>query len=209
MLGAARLTLKNLTPTFSAGASPAFTSEGVAGAYVYITVSFGYNEVSQGDIIWWEVVPNVGTINVDDFDISSGNFAIGIPSPITFNIGIKGDSLTEGLESFYVRFRSLNSNGAILAISNIVEINDTSTNATYAFTLPFSFTNPNEGTSTVFTVATTNVANGTILPWTIRNMGSNTGITANDFTTGSLTGTVTINNNTGSFTLTYRNDETF
>lgn len=209
MLGAARLTTKNLSPSYSVGVSPSTTNEGAAGGYVYLTVTFQYNDISIGETVFFDVVPVSGSITADDFDTPTRTIGISTSSPITFNLGIKGDSLTEGTESFYVRVRDTNAGGAILAISNTVVITDSSTNATYAFTAPQQYTNPNEGTSTVFTVVTTNVANGTILPWAIRNISNNTGITASDFTSGSLTGTVTINNNTGSFTLTYTNDNTF
>jgi hypothetical protein len=209
MLGAARLTTKNLTPSYSVGISPATTNEGAAGEYVYLTVTFRYNDISIGETTWFEVIPVSGDLNANDFDQANRTIGIGIPSPITFNLGIKGDSLTEGTESFFIRVRDTNAGGAILADSNIITINDTSINATYAFTAPSQYTNPNEGTSTVFTVVTTNVANGTVLPYIIRNIGNNTGITNSDFTSGTLLGTVTINNNTGSFTLTYSNDATF
>jgi hypothetical protein len=209
MLGAARLTTKNLSPSYSLGVSPSTTNEGAAGAFVNLTVTFQYNDVSIGDTVWFEVVPISAGIDANDFDQATRTIVISTTSPITFTLGIRGDSLTEGTETFFVRARNINAGGNILATSNTVTIIDSSTNATYAFTTPTSFTNPNEGTSTVFTLVTTNVANGTVLPYAIRNIGNNTGITASDFTQGSLTGTVTINNNTGTFTLTYTNDNTF
>jgi hypothetical protein len=209
MLGAARLTTKNLSPSYSLGVSPSTTNEGVAGGFENLTVTFQYNDVSIGDSVFFEVVAISAGIDANDFDQATRTIVISTTSPITFTLGIRGDSLTEGTETFFVRARNANANGAILATSNTVTIIDSSTNATFAFTAPTAFTNPNEGTSTTFTLVTTNVANGTVLPWAIRNIGNNTGITASDFTSNSLTGTVTINNNTGSFTLTYSNDNTF
>jgi hypothetical protein len=209
MLGAARLTTKNLSPSYSVGLTPSTTNEGAAGGVINVTGRIYFNETSIGEFVYWEVVPVSGSITTNDFNQSSGTIALGYSTFTEFSIGVLGDSLTEGIESFYVRLRLTNASGPILAFSNTVTINDSSTNATYAFTAPSQFTNPNEGTSTVFTLVTTNVANGTVLPWAIRNIGNNTGITAADFTSNSLTGTVTINNNTGSFTLTYRNDNTF
>jgi len=207
MLGAARLTTKNLTPSYSVGLAPASTNEGAAGGFVYVTASVFSNAISSSEVVSWEIVPVSGDLNANDFDFNTGSITLN-GSFNTFNIGIRGDSLTEGTESFFVRIR--NASQQILATSNNVTISDTSTNATYAFTTPSSFTNPNEGTSTIFTIVTTNVANGTILPYAIRQTGQNQNyITAADFTSGSLTGTVTINNNTGSFTLTYVNDNLF
>jgi hypothetical protein len=207
MLGAARLTTKNLTPSYSIGLAPTQTSEGAAGGFVFVTASVYSNEISFNEVVSWEIVPVSGDLNANDFNANTGSITLN-GSLNTFNIGIRGDSLTEGTESFFVRIR--NTSQQILATSNNVTILDTSINATYAFTTPTSFTNPNEGTSTVFTVVTTNVANGTVLPYIIRQTGQNQNyITAADFTQGSLTGSVTINNNSGSFTLTYVNDNLF
>lgn len=63
----------------------------------------------------------------------------------------------------------------------------------------YSMTGPNfanEGDSVTFTLTTTNVTNGSVIPYTI------TGIQAADLSSGSLTGNFTINNNTGQITVT-------
>ena len=59
----------------------------------------------------------------------------------------------------------------------------------------------NEGSSVTFTLSTTNVANGTVLPYTI------SGISANDVTTGSLTGSFTVSNNLATATITMSADQ--
>jgi hypothetical protein len=58
----------------------------------------------------------------------------------------------------------------------------------------------NEGSSVVFTLSTTNVANGTVLPYTI------SGISSTDVTTGSLTGSFTVSNNLATATITLSAD---
>ena len=58
----------------------------------------------------------------------------------------------------------------------------------------------NEGTVITFTLNTTNVGNGTVLPYTI------TGITQQDLSSGSLTGNFTVNNNTATASITLAND---
>ena len=63
-------------------------------------------------------------------------------------------------------------------------------------------TNVNEGQSITFTMATTNVANGSQLAYTI------TGIGSGDLSSGSVTGNITINSNTGSTSITLANDAT-
>ena len=59
----------------------------------------------------------------------------------------------------------------------------------------------NEGSSVTFTLSTTNVANGTVLPYTI------SGISSNDVTTGSLTGSFTVSNNLATATITMSADQ--
>ena len=59
----------------------------------------------------------------------------------------------------------------------------------------------NEGSSVTFTLSTTNVSNGTVLPYTI------SGISANDVTTGSLTGSFTVNSGLATTTITMSADQ--
>lgn len=59
-----------------------------------------------------------------------------------------------------------------------------------------------EGSTVIFTINTTNVANGTILYYSLNG----TGITASDFNPSGLTGSLTINNNTGNVNITLSND---
>jgi len=60
----------------------------------------------------------------------------------------------------------------------------------------------NEGTVVTFSVATTEVANGTTLYWTV----AGTNVNASDFVSASTSGSITITGNAASFTTTVRND---
>jgi hypothetical protein len=60
----------------------------------------------------------------------------------------------------------------------------------------------NEGTLVTFSVATTEVANGTTLYWTV----AGTNVNASDFVSASTSGSITITGNAASFTTTVRND---
>ena len=59
-----------------------------------------------------------------------------------------------------------------------------------------------EGTLVTFSVATTEVANGTTLYWTV----AGTNVNASDFVSASSSGSITITGNAASFTTTVRND---
>lgn len=115
----------------------------------------------------------------------------------TTSITLVADSLTEGAETL---------NFAIGNTSTSVVVNDTSTTgaapvATYSVIASSSAIN--EGQSVSFTVNTTNVADGTVLPFTI------SGISASDVSGGdtSLSGSATITGNQSHpFTFTLLND---
>ena len=76
----------------------------------------------------------------------------------------------------------------------------TPTTPTYA--LSRSSATVNEGGTVTITLTTTNVDNGTVVPYTI----TGTGITANDLGLGSLAGSFTINTNTASLVLNISSD---
>ena len=70
------------------------------------------------------------------------------------------------------------------------------------YSLTRSAASVNEGQSVTFTLNTTNVTNGTSIPYSI------SGVTSNDISNAPLNSFFTINNNTASKTLTLTNDET-
>jgi hypothetical protein len=74
-------------------------------------------------------------------------------------------------------------------------------NLTPTYAIGRSLSAVNEGSSVTFTLSTTNVANGTVLPYTI------SGISANDVTTGSLTGSFTVNSGLATTTITMSADQ--
>jgi hypothetical protein len=69
------------------------------------------------------------------------------------------------------------------------------------YSIEKSVSSVDEGASVTFTLTTTNVANGTEVPYTI------TGISAADITSGSLTGNFTVNSNTATVTITATADQ--
>lgn len=73
--------------------------------------------------------------------------------------------------------------------------------ATPTYNIGRSLSAVNEGSSVTFTLSTTNVSNGTVLPYTI------SGISANDVTTGSLTGSFTVNSGLATATITMSADQ--
>jgi hypothetical protein len=78
---------------------------------------------------------------------------------------------------------------------------DVSAPATPTYAIGRSLSAVNEGSSVTFTLSTTNVANGTLVPYTI------SGISSSDVTTGSLTGSFTVSNNLATATITMSADQ--
>ncbi len=113
------------------------------------------------------------------------------------------DLLLEGAETMIVSISSITPSLTAALTSGSLIINDTSfvlPTPTYALTS--SVASVDEGGSVTFTMTTTNVANGTTVPYTI------TGISTEDIGGVSLTGNFTINSNTGSVTLNITADST-
>lgn len=108
------------------------------------------------------------------------------------------DSLTEGLESFFLELRTTSTSGPVVATSPVISIQDLSVSptplpATYNIVSNASIITEG-GVNVTFNVTTTNIPNGTVLYWTTTG---NVGITASDFVDGTLSGSFVINNNAG------------
>lgn len=73
-------------------------------------------------------------------------------------------------------------------------------NTTATYTVTSSSATANEGDTVIFSVTTTNVPNGTQIPFSIQ------GIQSADLSTGLLSGNLTINNNVATYGVTLRND---
>jgi hypothetical protein len=181
------------SPTYAI--APNVSSLDEAGASVIFTVTT--TNVNNGTTLYWE---NIGTAAATDFTqgLNSGTVTISSNSgTITFTT--VADSTTEGSETLQIRLRILSSSGTIVATSSSVTITDTSTTVsvpTYAVA-PNVPSLDEAGASVIFTVITTNVANGTTLYW--ENIGT---AGATDFTQGVNSGTVTIGSNSGTITFT-------
>jgi len=114
------------------------------------------------------------------------------------------DSTTEGIETLTMTLtgQAVDKENTLLpflasdVVTASVSILDSSTTPTPTYTLTRSISTINEGQSVTITLTTSNVANGTSIPWTV------TGISAGDLSSGSLTGNFVVGSvNTASFTL--------
>lgn len=186
------------------------------------TISPASQTVNEGVAVIWTVntnnIPNDATMSYEvvsggsDVSPSTGTFTITVTSGTTgtgnFSFNTDNDFLTEGPESFDVRVSYL---GDVLDTATL-NINDTSTDTTTTTTTTLppnytSFNSPttaNEGQDVTFTLQSTNIPDGTTVPY---NTNGST-IDSNDLVTPSspLSGTITMDNNVGTLTFKLRED---
>ena len=119
----------------------------------------------------------------------------------TGTITVTADQLTEGGEYFTV-FVEYPSGTRVLTFGQI-NITDTSLSQplTPTYFISSSQQTINEGQAVTFSIATTNITDGTVLYWT--NGGTTN---ANDFSDDTNSGTITINNSTATVVRTLKND---
>lgn len=131
------------------------------------------------------------TLNASDFNPASLSGTVTVNSSAgTSSVVIAADQLTEGPEKFVIKLRTGSITGPVVAVSNQVTINDTSVNnPTYSFQA--NVASVSEGQSVKFTLITTDIPSGTVIPYEI--VGN--GITSADINGAPLSGNFTVNAN--------------
>lgn len=165
------------TPTYQLSRSVAQVNEGDT-----FTITLTTTNVANGTNIPYTIT-GVTSEDIDEASLS-GFFSI-VNNTDTITVTTTADSSTEGPETFTL---TLNSITPTTTIS--VTINDTSLTRTYQ--LGTNVQSVNEGGSFTVTLTTTNVPNGTLVPYNI------IGITSSDIGGAALTGNFTVNSNTAS-----------
>ena len=149
---------KNTPPTASFVSPSTSINEGVNVGYNVNTTS-----IANGQQVQW-YISNITTSGID-FSATAGNININNNFGY-FYIQATADSFTEGSESFTL---TLSYGGTTLA-TQAITINDTSQNATAAFSNPTL--SVNEGTSYTYNVTTTNIPDGGYIEYNVQNLGS-------------------------------------
>ena len=157
--------------SFTLTRSAASVNEGESVTFFMNTVS-----VANGTTVPYTIT-GVSTSDIGGASLT-GNFIIN-NGTASATFSITADASTEGVETMVMT-------SANQTVS--VTINDTST-APPTYTLSRAQDNVNEGGQIQFSMVTTNVSNGTLIPYVI------TGVTSDDINGESLTGNFVINNN--------------
>ena len=170
------------TPLYSLTSSSASVNEGSSVVFTLSTAN-----VANGTSVPY-VISGISAGDLSSGSLT-GSFTVSNGSAST-SITLANDVLTEGTETATLS----------TAVGSVaVTVNDTSRTPTYA--IGRSLSAVDEGSSVVFTLSTTNVANGTVLPYTI------SGISSNDVTSGSLNGSFTVSNGLATATITMSADQ--
>jgi hypothetical protein len=172
-----------LHPTYSLSANPTSLNEGSS-----FTITLNTTDVPNNTLVPYTIT---GT-GITSADISSasltGNFTV-ISNTASVIFTAAADYLTEGNETLTLTLDTIGTNVSVV----IVDYYKTRT-----YSLSTSATAVTEGDSFTITLTTTNVFDGTTVPYTI----SGTGITSADIAGASLTGNFTITGNSGTQTFT-------
>lgn len=197
------------TPTYSITPDKTSVNEGDTVTFTIITTN-----LTSLTELYYNIIST--KITADDFTdgAMSGAFTITngygtVGGTGSFSKTLKQDALTEGVENFTAVVKTGSVSGNTVATSITVSVVDTSTVAnandpTYSIT-PASST-AEEGSAATFNIATTNVANGTVLYYTIN---PSLQVTGADFGDGTLSGSVTIQNNAAVLTKSIATDGIF
>ena len=172
---------------------------------VTFTVTFPGGPTS-GTIYW----TTTGTMTANDFTdgVLSGTASIsasGSNGVATITRTARRDYITDGAKSFGLNLYRDGVASTLVYTGSTTRISVADT--VQAPTITPSSASINEGDIVTFTVNTTGVVDGTILPVTMSLVSSVSGFgNASDFTDNSLNTSVTITSNTGTFTRTWAND---
>lgn len=148
------------------------------------TVTLATTNVAQGTYVPY-TISNIASADISNAPLT-GNFIVGVSDSITYTVS--SDQITEGEEAFFMELDNNESNV-------YVTFNDTSFSSNPTYTLSSSHSTINEGQQLSITLLTTNVTDGTPVPFTI------TGVDSADLNGQNLTGNLTIQN--GSATIAY------
>ena len=182
------------TPTYTLARSASNVDEGSS-----FTITLTTTNIGDGTTVPYTIT-GVTTGDINNASLT-GNFTIN-NNTATLDVATTADVTTEGAETFTL---TLNGSGDSIAVT----INDTSQTGVATYSLGRSASDVDEGNSFTITLTTTNVVNGTTVPYTI------TGVSSADINSAPLSGNFTINNNTATLDvsttedLTTEGDETF
>lgn len=163
-----------------------------------VTFNITTTGVANNTTLYWTL--QSATVTAADFTPAASNGMIVIQNnSATFTLTTLSDNIAEGSEFFSIALRTGSVSGPVVATSASISITDPNQTITYAVTPAAS--SVNEGSSLTFNVATTGVANATVLYWRL-NFPTDVAKPASSADFAVLNGTVTINSNAGSFSVT-------
>jgi len=157
--------------------TPTIITKNEGDTVIFTITSVG---VPNSTVYWTTSGTGITTADFTD-GVLTGTASI-VSNTASFSRTINADNLTEGLEIATFNLHTGSGSGPIVATSNLI-INDTSiTSSDPTYTLSRSAATVDVGGTVTIHLATTNVVNGTAIPFTI------TGVTSADINSAPLTG---------------------
>jgi hypothetical protein len=169
-----------LHPTYALSATPTSLNEG--GNF---TINLTTTDVANNTTLPYTIT-GVSSADINGASLT-GNFTV-VSNTASATFTTTQDYVTEGDETFVLTLNTIGANVSVLLI-------DYTKTRTYSLSTDVT-TTVTEGGSFNITLTTTNVFNGTLVPYTI------TGVSSADINNASLTGNFTINTNSGSQSFT-------
>lgn len=149
--------------------------------------------VANGTTLYWDITGDAGSADFTD-GLVAGTVVIN-NNTATVSKTVAADATTEGAENFVLNVRTVSAVGSIVATSSNVSITDSSI-STATYSIQPNVFELNEGSTVLYNVITTNVANGTTLYWV------SSGLTTADFSDAAIQGSFVVTNNIGQISRT-------
>jgi hypothetical protein len=169
-----------LNPSYALSATPNSLNEG--GTF---TITLTTTDVANNTTVPYTIT-GVASADIDGASLTGSFTVVNSTASITFTV--TADFNTEGDETFVLTLNTIGTSVSVLLI-------DYTKTRTYSLSTDVT-TTVTEGGSFIITLTTTNVFDGTLVPYSI------TGVSSADINNASLTGNFTINTNTGSQSFT-------
>ena len=169
-----------LNPSYALSATPNSLNEG--GTF---TITLTTTDVANNTTVPYTIT-GVASADIDGASLT-GNFTV-VNNTASIIFTVTADFNTEGDETFVLTLNTIGTSVSVLLI-------DYTKTRTYSLSTDVT-TTVTEGGNFIITLTTTNVFDGTLVPYTI------TGVSSADINNASLTGNFTINTNTGSQSFT-------
>jgi hypothetical protein len=184
--GASASTTVNDTSKTPVAAYSLVTNSSAATEGTSVVATLSTTNVAPGSTLYYQIT-GTGITTTDLSGLAlSGSGVVNSAGQVAMNMPLANDLSTEGSETLYLQYYTDSAHSSASGNAAAVTIYDTSTAPAATYAITSGNTSINEGGPASFTLTTTNVAVGALVPYTV------SGVTVADITGGVLSGTATV-----------------